>query len=137
MQSRRLSSRCSPPLFRVFSGIQPTGSVHLGNYLGAVRRWVELQSQPHSSGQPEPIVLSVVDLHAITVRKAAEEVRGGAQNVLATLLACGIDPGKCLVFQQSAVPHHAELSWILSCLVSYNKLKTMTHFKVKRFSTTS
>ena len=93
---------------RVFSGIQPTGNIHLGNYLGALRQFVELQDSAEC-------VYCIVDMHAITVPKEASQLRESILDVAALYLSVGIDPEKSIVFVQSDVPSHAELSWILTC----------------------
>ncbi|KAJ8673592.1 hypothetical protein QAD02_004854 [Eretmocerus hayati] len=110
---------------RIFSGIQPTGTVHIGNYLGAIQNWIELQN----SG--ENVVWSIVDMHSITVPHDPKELRQNILKVTATLLACGIDPEKSILFQQSTVPMHAELAWIFSCLVTMPKLTHQPQFKEK------
>ncbi|CAL1546859.1 unnamed protein product, partial [Lymnaea stagnalis] len=96
---------------RVFSGIQPTGDVHIGNYVGAITNWVKLQKK--YSGN---ILLSIVDLHSITVPQQQNTLRQNILDMTANLLGCGIDPSKAILFQQSMVPYHTELAWILSCL---------------------
>ena len=109
---------------RVFSGIKPTGEMHLGNYLGAVRHWVAEQDA-HDS------IHCVVDLHAMTVpydpAALAERTRGTA----ALLLAAGLDPERCTLFVQSHVPEHTELTWILNCVATFGELRRMTQFKEK------
>ena len=94
---------------RIFSGIQPTGNLHLGNYLGAIRNWVSLQDSFES-------IYCVVDLHALTVPQDPDDLRRGVREVTAGLIAAGIDPERCIVFNQSAVPDHSELAWLLACL---------------------
>lgn len=108
----------------IFSGIQPTGVFTLGNYLGALKNWVELQEEYHC-------IYSVVDMHAITVRQNPATLRQQSLSSFALLLACGIDPEKSLVFIQSHVHQHAELSWILSCHTQFGELSRMTQFKDK------
>ncbi len=93
---------------RVFSGIQPTGSLHLGNYLGAIRNWVTMQDQ-------HECIYCVVDLHAITVAQDPATLRGGIREMTAALLASGIDPARAILFPQSQVRVHAELAWVLMC----------------------
>jgi tryptophanyl-tRNA synthetase len=110
---------------RVFSGIQPTGEVHLGNLLGAIRNWVVDQHQADS-------LYCVVDLHAITVPKDPAELRNGTLRLAQMLMAIGLDPEVCTLFVQSHVHEHAELSWLLECTVSYGELSRMTQFKDKR-----
>ena len=109
---------------RVFSGIQPSGELHLGNYLGALVRWVELQDQYEC-------IYSVVDMHALTVRPNPKELRASTRHAAAVLLACGIDPKRSTLFVQSQVHQHAELAWIMLCLSSYGELGRMTQFKDK------
>jgi tryptophanyl-tRNA synthetase len=110
---------------RVFSGIQPTAdSFHLGNYLGAVRQWVELQ-------ETRDAIYCVVDLHAITVPYDPDALRRRTRVAAAQLIAAGLDPGRCILFVQSQVPEHAELSWILGCLTGFGEANRMTQFKDK------
>ncbi len=108
----------------IFSGIQPTGVFTLGNYLGALQNWVRLQEDYRC-------VYSVVDLHAITIRKEPKELREDTMRAYALLLACGIDPEKSVLFVQSHVPAHAQLAWLLGCYVPYGELSRMTQFKDK------
>jgi tryptophanyl-tRNA synthetase len=109
---------------RVFSGIQPTGNTHLGNYLGAIRNWV--------AGQEEKInYFCVVDLHSLTVPQDPAELRYQIRAMAAMLLACGIDPQKSTVFVQSHVVAHAEACWLLNCVTPLGWLQRMTQFKVK------
>ncbi|KAF6822297.1 Tryptophan-tRNA ligase, mitochondrial [Colletotrichum plurivorum] len=112
----------------IFSGIQPTGTPHLGNYAGAIRQWVQLQSQPADTCQ---LIYSVVDLHAITVPQQARQLRQWKRETLAALLAAGIDPARSTLFYQSSVPAHSELMWILSCTASMGYLSRMTQWKSK------
>jgi tryptophanyl-tRNA synthetase len=110
---------------RVFSGIQPTAdSFHLGNYLGAVRQWVDLQ-------ETRETIYCVVDLHAITVAYDPEALRRRIRVAAAQLLGAGIDPDRSILFVQSQVPEHAELSWILGCLTGFGEASRMTQFKDK------
>ncbi|KAF6726805.1 Tryptophan--tRNA ligase, mitochondrial [Oryzias melastigma] len=110
---------------RVFSGIQPTGVPHLGNYLGALENWVALQNQ-------YPTVLySIVDLHSITQPQDPMQLRSNILDLTASLLACGIDPEKAVLFQQSQVSEHAELSWILGCMTSMPRLRHLPQWKMK------
>ncbi len=113
-----------PQMARVFSGIQPSGELHIGNYLGAVRNWVAFQEQ-HDA------VYCVVDLHAITVDYEPAELRERTLRTAALLLACGIDPDRCLLFVQSQAHQHAELAWILNCVATFGELQRMTQFKEK------
>ncbi len=112
------------PLARIFSGVQPTGNLHLGNYLGAIRNWVRLQ-------RDHECLFCVVDLHAITVWQEPAELRRATLEVAAALIACGIDAEKHVVFHQSAVPAHAELAWIFNCVARIGWLNRMTQFKEK------
>ncbi len=109
---------------RIFSGIQPTGNLHLGNYLGAVKNWVQLQKD-------FDCIFCIVDLHAITQPQNPAELRASTREVAASYIASGIDPEACIIFNQSTVPAHAELAWILSCLTPLGWLNRMTQFKDK------
>ena len=108
----------------VFSGVQPTGNLHLGNYLGAIRRFVALQ-------ESHDCIYCVVDLHAITVWQDPAELMRATREVTAAFLASGIDPRKHIVFNQSRVPQHAELAWIFNCVARMGWLNRMTQFKEK------
>ena len=108
----------------IFSGIQPTGTFTLGNYIGAVRNWGPLQDDYHC-------IYCVVDMHAITVRQDPAKLRQNSLQAYALLLACGIDLEKSILFIQSHVKTHAELSWILSCNTQFGELSRMTQFKDK------
>jgi tryptophanyl-tRNA synthetase len=108
----------------VLSCIQPTGSLHLGNYFGAVQNWVRLQ-------ETHRCVYGVVDLHAITVPFDPRELSENTRGMFADLLACGIDPAKATLFVQSLIPEHSELCWILSCFCGFGLLGRMTQFKDK------
>ncbi|XP_069801175.1 tryptophan--tRNA ligase, mitochondrial [Dendropsophus ebraccatus] len=114
-----------PPAPRVFSGIQPTGIPHLGNLLGALQSWVSLQ------GEFSSVLYSIVDLHSITVPQEPESLRGSVLDMAACLLACGVDPDKSCLFQQSQVPEHAELGWVLSCVTSMPRLRHLPQWKMK------
>lgn len=116
----------------VFSGIQPTGVPHLGNYLGALRQWKRLQDDTQETGsEGAKLLFSVVDLHAITMPQDAIALRVQRREMMAALLAIGLDPNKgTTIFFQSAVPQHAELMWILSCTASMGYLGRMTQWKV-------
>ena len=109
---------------RIFSGIQPTGNLHLGNYLGAVRNWVRLQRE-------FDCIFCIVDLHAITQPQNPAELRQSTREVAALYIAAGIDPAACVIFNQSVVSAHAELGWILGCLTPLGWLNRMTQFKDK------
>jgi len=108
----------------VFSGIQPSGQLHLGNYLGAIRNWVAQQQQADN-------IFCVVDLHALTVYQDPESLRTKIRETVGLLLACGIDPAQSLLFVQSHVPAHAELAWILNCVTPVGWLERMTQYKEK------
>ena len=109
---------------RVFSGVQPTGNIHLGNYLGALRQFVELQ-------EDHECIYCIVDMHAITVPQDPKALKEHILDVAALYLAVGVDPKKSIVFVQSDVPGHAELSWILTCNSYTGELSRMTQFKSK------
>ena len=109
---------------RVFSGVQPTGNLHLGNYLGAIRNFVALQDDYEC-------IYCVVDLHAITVWQDPAELRANTREVTATFLAAGIDPARSIIFNQSQVAAHAELAWIFNCVARLGWLNRMTQFKEK------
>ncbi|POS81433.1 tryptophanyl-tRNA synthetase [Diaporthe helianthi] len=124
----------------IFSGIQPTGVPHLGNYLGALSQWVALQEEATattttttaSTGPPTTrLLFSVVDLHAITLPQDANQLRRWRREMLAALLAVGLDPARSTIFHQSSVPAHAELMWVLSCTASMGYLSRMTQWKSK------
>lgn len=109
---------------RVFSGVQPTGNIHIGNYLGALKQFVELQEE-------NECIYCIVDMHSITVPQDPKELRKHTLDVAALYLAVGIDPKKSIVFVQSDVPGHAELSWVLTCNSYTGELSRMTQFKDK------
>jgi len=109
---------------RVFSGVQPTGNIHIGNYLGALRQFVELQDD-------NECIYCIVDMHSITVPQDPKALRQHILDVAALYLAVGVDPKKSIVFIQSDVPGHAELSWILTCNSYTGELSRMTQFKMK------
>src|SRR4028119_487852 len=109
---------------RVFSGIQPSGNLHLGNYLGALKNWVELQERYEN-------YFCIVDLHAITVPQDPKVLRQKIREAAAIYLASGIDPEKSVVFRQSRVSEHAELAWLLNCIAKVGELSRMTQFKDK------
>ena len=109
---------------RVFSGVQPTGNIHLGNYLGALRQFVELQ-------EDHDCIYCIVDMHSITVPQDPKQLRESILDVAALYLAVGVDPKKSIVFVQSEVSGHAELSWILTCNSYTGELSRMTQFKQK------
>ena len=107
---------------RIFSGIQPTGNLHLGNYLGAIRNWVTLQ-------RDYDCIFCIVDLHALTQPQDPAKLRASTREVTAAYIAAGIDPERCIIFNQSRVSAHAELAWLLGCLTPLGWLNRMTHFK--------
>ncbi|MGZ8996066.1 MAG: tryptophan--tRNA ligase [Rhodospirillales bacterium] len=109
---------------RIFSGIQPTGNLHLGNYLGALRNWVRLQDQFEC-------LYCVVDMHAITVWQDPQELRGNSRAAAAAMIACGVDPAASIIFVQSHVAAHAQLAWIFNCVARLGWLNRMTQFKEK------
>ena len=109
---------------RILSGIQPTGTFTLGNYIGAIRNWGDLQ-------QSYECIYMIADLHALTVRQEPAKLRAQTRQAAALLLACGIDPEKSLLFVQSHIPSHTQLSWILSCNTQFGELSRMTQFKDK------
>ena len=109
---------------RIFSGVQPSGNLHIGNYLGAIKNWVSLQKSFEC-------IFCIVDLHALTVKQNPKELPKNTLEVTAAYIASGIDPEKTLIFNQSAVPVHAELTWILSCITPLGWLNRMTQFKEK------
>ena len=109
---------------RVFSGIQPTGNIHIGNYLGATRHWAADQDKYDS-------IFCIVDLHAITVQQDPKELKAKIREVTGLLLAAGIDPKRSIVFVQSHVHEHSELAWILNCFIPMGWMQRMTQFKEK------
>ena len=111
---------------RVVSGIQPTGNLHLGNYLGAIRNWVRMQND-----FPGETLYFLADLHAITVHNDAAELTANTREMAAALIACGIDPARAILFNQARVPAHAELAWLLFCTARIGWLNRMTQFKEK------
>ena len=111
---------------KIFSGVQPTGNLHLGNYLGAIKNFVEL-----NNNEDNDCIFCVVDLHAITVKQAPTELRNNIRETVATFIASGIDPKKSIIFNQSRVTAHSEAAWILSCTARTGWLSRMTQFKEK------
>ncbi|SVA83617.1 uncharacterized protein METZ01_LOCUS136471, partial [marine metagenome] len=109
---------------RVFSGIQPSGEPHLGNYVGAIRNWVDDQERYDN-------FFCVVDQHAITVPYDPQQLRSSVRQLAAVLIACGIDPERSVLFVQSHVPEHTELAWLLTCSTPLGWLQRMTQFKDK------
>jgi tryptophanyl-tRNA synthetase len=127
-ENARIRSPAFQPLpfttMRIFSGIQPTGRKHLGNYLGAIRRYVEYQAQGEA-------IYCIVDLHAITVAYDAAELPGLVLDTTALLMAAGLEPDRCILFRQGDVHEHTELAWLLASLTPYGELQRMTQFKEK------
>src|ERR1700758_1870065 len=109
---------------RVFSGVQPTGNLHIGNYLGALKNWVEIQGDYES-------IFGIVDLHAVTVYQEPAELRSKILETAALFLACGIDPKQSTIVVQSSVPEHSELAWMLTCVTPVGWLERMTQYKAK------
>ena len=109
---------------RIFSGIQPSGDLTLGSYMGAIRNWVALQDE-------YDCLYCIVDMHAITVRQVPADLRRRSLEQLAQYIACGLDPEKNIMFIQSHVPQHAELAWVLGCYTQFGELSRMTQFKQK------
>jgi tryptophanyl-tRNA synthetase len=109
---------------RILSGIQPTGDKHLGNYFGAIRRWVEQQDEADC-------YYPIVDLHAITLPQEPEELRRSTLDLAALLIACGIDPDRSTLFVQSHVPEHPRLAWVLECMTPYGDLRRMPQYREK------
>src|SRR5262245_55906728 len=112
------------PTPRVFSGMQPSGSLHLGNYLGAMVQWVKMQAS-------HECIYCVVDMHAITVAQDPKELKESIRAVTAAYMAAGLDPKKCILFNQSQVHEHAELAWVFNCVARLGWLNRMTQFKEK------
>ena len=111
---------------KIFSGVQPTGNLHLGNYLGALKNFVDLNNDHDNE-----CIFCVVDLHAITVKQDSKELKNNIRETVATFIASGIDPKKSIIFNQSRVAAHAEGAWILSCVARMGWLNRMTQFKEK------
>ena len=111
---------------KIFSGVQPTGNLHLGNYLGAIKNFVELNNDNDNE-----CIFCVVDLHAITVKQDPKELKNNIRETVATFIASGIDPKKSIIFNQSGVAAHSEGAWILSCVARMGWLNRMTQFKEK------
>jgi len=111
---------------KIFSGVQPTGNLHLGNYLGAIKNFVDLNNDKDNK-----CIFCVVDLHAITVRQDPKELKNNIRETVATFIASGIDPKKSIIFNQSRVAAHSEGAWILSCVARMGWLNRMTQFKEK------
>ena len=111
---------------KIFSGVQPTGNLHLGNYLGAIKNFVKLNNDDAND-----CIFCVVDLHAITIKQDPIELRNNIRETVATFVACGINPEKSIIFNQSTVPAHSEATWLLSCVARMGWLNRMTQFKEK------
>lgn len=109
---------------RIFSGIQPTGVIHIGNYVGAIKNWVELL-------ESYDCIFSIVDYHAITIEYDAKTFRKNIIDAARVLIACGLEPDRCKLFVQSSIPEHTELTWILNCITPLGDLERMTQFKDK------
>ena len=110
---------------KIFSGVQPSGNLHLGNYIGAIKNFVELQNENNKC------IFCVVDLHAVTVKQDPIDLKKNIRETAASFIACGIDPKKSIIFNQSSVPAHSEGSWLLSCIARMGWLSRMTQFKEK------
>ena len=110
---------------KIFSGVQPTGNLHLGNYIGAIKNFVDLQNENNEC------IFCVVDLHAVTVKQDPKILKQNIRETAATFLACGINPKKSIIFNQSSVSAHSEASWLLSCVARMGWLNRMTQFKEK------
>jgi tryptophanyl-tRNA synthetase len=111
---------------KIFSGVQPTGNLHLGNYLGAIKNFVELNNNDEND-----CIFCVVDLHAVTSKQDPKKLRDNIRETVATFVACGIDPNKSIIFNQSTVSAHSEAAWLLSCVARMGWLNRMTQFKEK------
>ena len=111
---------------KIFSGVQPTGNLHLGNYLGAIKNFVDLNNEKENE-----CIFCVVDLHAITVKQDPKELRNNIRETVATFVASGINPEKSIIFNQSKVSAHTEAAWLLSCVAKMGWLNRMTQFKEK------
>ena len=111
---------------KIFSGVQPTGNLHLGNYIGAIKNFVSLQNDPNNF-----CIYCVVDLHAITVKQNPFELKKNIRETAAAFIASGLDYKKSIIFNQSLVPAHSEGSWILGCIARMGWLNRMTQFKEK------
>ena len=111
---------------KIFSGVQPTGNLHLGNYLGAIKNFVDLNNDTQNE-----CIFCVVDLHAVTIKQDPKILKQNIRETAATFIACGINPKKSIIFNQSSVTAHSELSWLLSCIARMGWLNRMTQFKEK------
>lgn len=117
-----------PANSRIFSLIQPTGKIHLGNYLGAISNWKDISETPSDGSQ---FIYGIADLHSITLPYDPRQLKVLRYEAIASLIASGLDPQRCIIFHQSAVPEHSELMWILTCLTSMGALNRMTQWKLK------
>lgn len=122
------AGRAFPPGARIFSLIQPTGRIHLGNYLGAIRNWRDIADNAPDASD---IIFGIADLHSITIPHDPKLLKQYRYEAIASLLACGLDPKKCILYHQLAVPEHTELNWILVCNTSMGALNRMTQWKLK------
>ncbi len=120
----KIDLKSNQPRRRIFSGIQPTGNLHIGNYLGAIKNWTKLQEE-------DDCIYSIVDLHAMTVPSNISEITHSTLEVTAAVIASGIDQKKSILFNQSSVPQHSELAWIFNCISKIGWLNRMTQFKEK------
>ena len=120
----KIDLKSKQPRRRIFSGIQPTGNLHIGNYLGAIKNWTKLQEE-------DDCIYSIVDLHAMTVPSNVLEIKHSTLEVTAAVIASGIDQKKSILFNQSSVPQHSELAWIFNCISKIGWLNRMTQFKEK------
>lgn len=118
------------PKKTAFSGIQPTGCITIGNYIGALKNWLKLQEECNS-------IYSIVDLHSLTVRQVPSELRNRSMSFFAQYIACGLDPEKSIIYFQSHVPEHTMLTWILNCFTYIGELERMTQFKEKSLKNSS
>ncbi len=116
--------KSTQPSKRIFSGIQPTGNLHIGNYLGAIKNWIKLQEE-------DDCIYSIVDLHAMTVPNNITNIKNATLEVAAAVISSGIDPKKSILFNQSNVPEHTELAWVFNCIARVGWLNRMTQFKEK------
>merc|ERR1712137_1153819 len=132
-QRNEMATRMFNSTRRIFSGIQPTGVAHIGNYVGAIDNWVKMANANHGSDEKrhKECLFCVVDLHSLTAMPKGPKLREDVRNMAATLIASGLTPEKCTLFVQSQVPHHAELAWMLSCTTPVSWLSKMTQYKTK------
>jgi tryptophanyl-tRNA synthetase len=114
------------------SGIQPTGEVHLGNYLGAIKNWVNLSSDNYINNKNNKMILMLADLHSLTIPKNPKLLKKECYNMAASLLGCGINLDTTIIYFQSQVPQHSELFWLLSCHSPFGYLSRMPQYKKKK-----